>query len=938
MVVGYGVQKKESSVAAIEQVKGDDLVRSSTSNITSALTGQIPGVTTVQGTGQPGADDAKIYIRGISSWQGSDPLVTVDGVERSYNDIDPNEIESISVLKDASATAIFGVRGANGVILITTKRGSKGDVKVNFTSELTLKQPIEVVPTMDSYSTALVLNQAYKNDNNWGALLSDEVLEHYRTQDMPYLYPNTNWQDIMLKDVGFGHKYNVNISGGSDFARVFASLSYMNDGDIINTQKHELFDPTYKYDRFNYRFNIDLDLTKTTLLSVDAGGYIGTRNSPYESSLQRAFRSILFLGPMDIPAYYEPEVLELYPDDAHPEETGRRLASTGKPNAESPVIANSYSGSRTIRTTNLNVTMKLDQKLDFITEGLKFTGKVAYNNVNAYESTIAYEAIAYRLGTDGIWTRYRGRDGENGELPEQWPDVSTEGLQDNNNNPLRTYYYEASLNYGRTFGRHSVTGLVVGQRRQVAKNVAFPSYEQGLAFRATYDFDHRYLFEANLGYNGSEQFAPENRYGVFPSFAVGYNLHNEKFWKPLSKIMSKAKIRASWGKVGSDAAPNRWLYTSSYVNGNTGSNYTPGTPTDAGTTITSIVEEAAANTSAQWEVATKQDLGFELGFLNNMFTLNMDFYQEKRDKILLSRLSIPSWAGASSKAANLGATETKGYELDLKYQQHLRSGLFLWARGSLSFSDNRITARDEPMYKPEYQKMAGKRINQLTGYKWHGLIQNGDDLMASSQYSSGPFGLGDCSWIDFNGDGTIDGNDMIPMGYSQQYPLYSYSLSAGFEYKGFELDFMFQGVEDVTRWGSDSFEWPLHRLSTHLYEFQLDAWSPYNRDARFAAFHTAAYRDANNNNITDGTMTSNNMFDASFIRLKTVNIAYTLPKKVVGKIGLNSLKIYLRGNNLFTWAPGYPIGDPEVSDSGGNVNTGRYPLIRRFLLGLQLSF
>ena len=239
-------------------------------------------------------------------------------------------------------------------------------------------------------------------------------------------------------------------------------------------------------------------------------------------------------------------------------------------------------------------------------------------------------------------------------------------------------------------------------------------------------FDNRDMVEVNLGYNGSEQFAPENRYGVFPSFAVGYNLHNEKFWKPLSKIMSKAKIRASWGKVGSDAAPNRWLYTSSYVNGNTGSNYTPGTPTDAGTTITSIVEEAAANTSAQWEVATKQDLGFELGFLNNMFTLNMDFYQEKRDKILLSRLSIPSWAGASSKAANLGATETKGYELDLKYQQHLRSGLFLWARGSLSFSDNRITARDEPMYKPEYQKMAGKRINQLTGYKWHGLIQNAD--------------------------------------------------------------------------------------------------------------------------------------------------------------------------------------------------------------------
>lgn len=292
VVVGYGVQKKESSVASIAQVKGDDLARTSNTNIATALSGQVSGVSVIQQNGQPGDENQTILIRGKSSWSGSAPLVLVDGVERDYRQIDANEIETMSVLKDASATAVFGVRGANGVILITTKRGQAGQVKVNLVAETGIKNAINMVKPMNSYNTALAINEAAKNDGEWGSILSDEVLEHYRTHDMPYVYTDTDWQDFMLK-TGYRHRYNINVSGGTEFAKVFASLGYLHDDDIIRTDKQMNYDPTYKYDRYNFRFNVDVNLTKTTLLSVDAGGYIGNKNAPYETNIQRRYRLYL---------------------------------------------------------------------------------------------------------------------------------------------------------------------------------------------------------------------------------------------------------------------------------------------------------------------------------------------------------------------------------------------------------------------------------------------------------------------------------------------------------------------------------------------------------------------------------------------------------------------------------------------------------------------
>lgn len=469
VVVGYGVQKKESSVAAITQVKGDDLANVNATSISNALSGQVPGVSIVQTSGEPGYEATNIMIRGVSSWVSSSPLVLVDGVERDFSNIDPTEIETMSVLKDASATAVFGVRGANGVILITTKRGQAGEVKVNFSAEAGIKQPINMISPMDSYNTGLVINEARKNDNDWGAMLSDEVLEHYRVQDMPYVYPNTNWQDALLKN-GIQHKYNVNVSGGTDFARVFASLSYLHEGDVIRTEKNEAYDPTYKYDRYNYRFNVDMNVTKTTVISIDAGGYIGIKNRPYESNTQRRFRPLYCLGPMDGVLYYPAEVLDEYPDLLHPDETGMRLGTTDLTNAENPMIANSYSGSTTIKTSNINLSVRLKQDLSFITKGLSAKIQASYNNLSRWLRSIEYNAITYKLLESGTWVRRVGRD-EN-TRDENIPSVGTESL-DGNPYPVRNYYYEFSVDYNRTFGKHTVTGLVVGQRRKVMQNAVF---------------------------------------------------------------------------------------------------------------------------------------------------------------------------------------------------------------------------------------------------------------------------------------------------------------------------------------------------------------------------------------------------------------------------------------------------------------------------------
>lgn len=941
VVVGYGVQEKESSLASISQVKGEDLKKAGAVSLSNALTGQTPGVFTVQTRGEPGADAASLMIRGKSSWVDNSPLVLVDGVERNYNDIDPNEVESISILKDASATAVFGVKGANGVILITTKRGREGTIRLNYSSEMGLKEPLLRRNMAESYETALIMNEAYKNDGSWNLLIPDETLEHYRLQDMPYIYPNTDWEEVCVRDFGYAQKHNLNFSGGTKFARVFTSLTYLYDGDIYKTIKNPEYDPEFRYNRYNYRTNIDIDVTSSTTLSLDAGGFIGIKNSPNETADIRINRPIFMLGPMEIPPFYPAEALEQYPDRVFPDETGLRYSTTGIMNANNPYNALNNSGFKQAKTTELNTTLKLNQKLDFITKGLSAQAKFAYNHNQAYLKAYNVDDVSYKLLPDGTWKRYKGRADADNEGPKVPIAPGSEDIivDPVSRAPLQSTYYEASLNYARDFHQHAFTALFLGNRRTWQRDVDYPHYEEGIVGRLTYNYNKRYLLELNMGLNGSEQFAPQHRYGFFPSYAVGWNLHNEKFLKDIVPFVTKAKARYSYGEVGSDQAGNqRWLYRQEFTNGATNPfGYFPGTSSNPGSDLLTIVEGLLANKDAGWETAVKQDLGFELGFFkNSKLGINMDFFQERRDRILLSRLSVPSWT-ADSKQVNLGMSETRGYEFELDYTNEITRDLWYWIKAGYSHSDNRIIERDEPRLKPEYQKMAGKRIDERFGYTTIGYVQDVDERMAAPRYGNGLFGLGDVMYIDFNGDGNIDQMDMVPMAYPGTYPLTSFNFGGGLNYKGFDMDFNFQGATHMSRNFVDAYLWPLHRLGNQFFDYQADYWRPDNRSPRYPALHMDANRT--HNNVKDGDNTTTSVRDASYLRLKTAQIGYNFPEKLMKPLKIENLRLYIQGTNLLTWSPDMPMGDPEGTDAGnGNITWGYYPIIRRYTLGVELSF
>ena len=947
VVVGYGVQKKESSVGAISQVEGEELTKAGASSLSNALTGQLSGVVTVQNSGQPGADAASVYIRGISTWDDNTPLVLVDGVERDYNQIDPNEIESISVLKDASATAVFGVKGANGVILITTKRGRVGKLVLTYNSEFTVKQPLSNGEMQDSYTTGLIMNEAYANDNNWGLQLSDEVLQHYKDQDMPYIYPNTNWQEEMVKDFGFATKHNIGLSGGTEFAKVFASLSYLHDGDVLNTQKNDVYDPTYKYNRYNYRTNVDVNVTKTTELSLQTGGYIGIQNGPYESALIRTYRPIYTLGPMTIPMYYPEEFVESHPDDQRPDDTGDRIANTLITNANNPYLNLNYSGFRQFKKTSFDATIVLKQDLNFITEGLSVEGRVAYSNDVGYTKLFEYNAASYKYNEDGSWSRTLGTGNDSG-LDGQTSDVFPIDPQDESisESPYNSWYFEARANYARSFGNHNVTGLFVGQRRKYQENVSFPHFEEGLVGRITYNYNTKYLLELNAGINGSEQFSPENRYGFFPSGAVGWNIHNERFIKENLKFLKKAKIRYSYGEVGSgNLGGQRWLYTSTYEPAATDPYYYhPGQQLNhsngSGVSITPIREGEVANEDATWERAIKHNIGFEMAFFKkSMLSIDVDLFKETRDNILLTRTSVPAWFGVSTKDQNLGKTETKGYEVEVRFRNNIGDNFFYNFKVGVAFSDNRILAKDEPYYRDDYRKQQGKRIGQLFGYVSKGFVDNTDERAATLRYGGGLYGLGDVVYADLTGDGNIDEMDKVPMGYAGSYPLYNIPISGGFKYKSLDFSFTIQGAQKMSRYLVDAYLWPLHRMSNQYYDYQSDYWTPYNTDnPQYPALHFDTNRT--HNNISDGQITTTNILDASYFKLRNLQIGYSILPAKLTKYHMQSFRIYLQGNNLYTYAPDYPVGDPEATDSSGGaaVCYGNYPLIRRFTLGLQVSF
>ena len=930
VVVGYGVQRKESVVGAISQIETESIVNSGLTNVTQAIAGKLSGVVTLQSSGAPGSDDASIYVRGVSSWNGSSPLVMVDGVERAFNTLDPNEIATVSVLKDASATAVFGAKGANGVILVTTRGGQKGKPTLSASVAHAFKFTALIPEHQDAYTTVSGLNVAYKNNQSWSQLVSDYDLEQFRhpSSDINSIrYPDNNWYDLLMRDVAHSTNGNLNMSGGTDRTRYFVSLGYKHDGSIFKKQK---FDKTnYNFQRLNYRANLDFDVTDYTTISYRVGGSIGIRNVPGSSPISSLFSS----STVSFPAYYPAWVLEQIPDWDYPNASGERMVTAGQARWTTyyghPYNKLNIPTYDEYTSTNLFTDLLFKQRLDMLLEGLSLSGKFSFStDMTRVSESVSKSTPTYYLNWDyydsgqvNPWIS--SVSGTN--VVEDTPFAATQGDVSSHSYSL---YWEASANYDRTWNHHHVTVMGLINQQEKKSNYSFPYRSMGLVGRVTYDFAHKYLFEGNVGYTGSEQFAPANRFGLFPSMAVGYIVSNEKWWKRAMPWWSKMKMRYSDGYVGSDSAASRWLYYSSYSKSG---GY--------------IYQDSAANEVAQWEMAHKRDIGIEMGWLKNRLTAEVDLFEEHRTNMLVDPV-IPFLVGVDYKQVNKGEMKKHGFEVELKWSDRLAGGLGYYVSTMLSFNENRIINYEDPPYLPDYQKVAGKPYaGQQSGVSVvdSGYYTSVDDIHNYPSYAADwtYVPVGAYKYLDYRADGLLNVNDLhsIP---GSQYPSTLMSLGFGFSWKGWEFNALFYGNYGKYANYNASYEVDFVKGDVRLSKSMADFWSPTNPDAGHATLvfnGSAGHPMYSWAGITAGQtvlmgLQGRTWRQVDYLNLRDLYLGYTFDKNVLkSQIGINSLTLYLTGNNLLYFTD-LISGNPELT----SFTTGAYPLMKTVQFGLKVGF
>ncbi|MCL6102276.1 MAG: SusC/RagA family TonB-linked outer membrane protein [Bacteroidetes bacterium] len=937
IVVGYGVQKKESVVGAITQVNSAALVKSGISNVTNAISGKLSGVLTIQQAGEPGANASQIIIRGLSSWNGSQPLVLVDGVERDFKDLDPNEVATISVLKDASATAVFGAKGANGVIIVTTKRGTIGAPVMSFSASYGMQKATRIPKFIDSYTTMSAVNIGLMNGQRFDGLISQSTLNEYKNPSSPLKalqYPSVDWFKELTLPFSPTVDANFNISGGTKFVKYFGTLGFYNENTFFKGYVNGYDDTRYKYDRFNYRTNLDFNLTPTTTLSFNIGGETGIKNQPTNSPWRSMYTATVASFPTYYPAWLLEDKVNGIPDPDYPDATGDRLTLNNlNVNMPNPYTQLAMGNFNKYLRSKLFTDIFLDQKLNFIIKGLSLKGKVAFSTYyNTRTLYTDYTRPQYKInwadvGKPGVNPWYR--NGQSGYYVYNLNplDINVGGLE---KGYYRDLYYEGSLNYANTFGRHRITALALINRQKNQAGTDFAFLNEALVGRATYDYSHKYLVEVNIGYTGSERFAPGNKFGFFPSGAFGWVVSEEPFFKQGVPFISKLKIRYSDGLVGSDAASARWLFMSNY--------YTDGNGY--------IREDPAANPVAQWEEARKKDIGLEIGFLKNDLTITIDLFDEHRTHMLLTP-TIPMMVGNTFKDQNLGSMKKHGYDLDIEYKKSLTNDFGFFLKGIFGFNENRILYKDDPKYAPEYAKEQGKPLGgQIRGAELigSGYFTSVDDIHTSAiPIPVSDLNVGDYKFLDYFADGKISILDRYPIAGSD-YPPITYSFGGGCSYKNFDFSFNFMGNAGKYVFYNLPFEVEFINGAYRIHASQLDYWTPTNPDANHSTLHYMG--DASILNLVWGGGASNagsgyetliqDRFwrKADYLRLKEVYIAYTFKPEFLKKaIGISGLSAYVTGNNLWTLTD-LLEGDPERKD----FTQGFYPQMSSIKIGLKIGF
>ena len=927
VVVGYGQQKKASVVGAITQASGEVLERAGgVSSVGAALTGNLPGVITSASSGMPGEEDPQIIIRSQSSWNNSSPLILVDGIEREMSSVDISSVANISVLKDASATAVYGVKGANGVILITTKRGSEGKAQVHAKANITAKVASKLPAKYDAYDAYMLRNRAIQRDlmspgvGAWDDVMPMEFIEKFRNPlnaEEWDRYPNVDWEDVLFKKAAFSYNASVDVSGGTKFVKYYAAVDFLKEGDLFRSfDGGRGYTPGFGFQRVNVRSNLDFSLTPTTKLTVNLFGSNGSKQTPFGRNVG------------DSNASFWNSVYRTAPDSFRPIYSDGLYGFYGpsKANVQNSVYALATSGKEKITTTKINSDLILGQDLDFITKGLHAQARLSldYNfienrrGINDLDNNLPRKWVNPVTGEISVDPEIDSATGLDPSFGVYWR--NSQGVVDLNAT-FRKVYYAFQIDYSRTFGKHEVTAMGAFTREDYARGSEFHHYREDWVFRTTYNFDYRYFFEFNGAYNGSEKFGSNNRFDFFPSFSLGWRLSQEPFMRHLTWL-DQIKFRGSWGKVGDDSAGGRWLYRDQYVYGG---NITEAIGGAAKTPYTFYRLSMLGNPDISWEKVEKRNIGVDYGFLHNMISGSLDFFADKRTDIYISgnQRAIPSYFGAEAPGANLGRVDSKGYELEIRFNYPINQDTRVWLNASMTHATNKVKFRDDAPLLPSYMKSEGYAINQNKDYVDFGQIGSWDDLYGATSWESDNANRlpGDYKLIDFNGDGIIDANDEIPYGYST-IPQNTYNATLGFEWKGFSAFVQFYGVTNVSR----TVTFPTFNGNTLAYK-EGSYWTPDTEGLplpRWSSTYPVMAR---------GTRY---LYDGSYVRLKNAEISYRIPQKLTRKIGLNSCRIYLNGDNLLLWTK--MPDDRESNFSGaGDGSDGAYPTVRRFNIGIDIT-
>jgi TonB-linked SusC/RagA family outer membrane protein len=913
VVVAYGEQKKASVTGAIASIQTKEIKQSPAANLAVTLAGRLPGLTVIQSSGEPGKDATALYLRGQGTLNGQNPVILVDGVERDLSYIDPNEVESVTILKDASSTAMFGVRGANGVILVTTRRGDKGKSQISFTAETGIQDFTRRNSILSAYDWARLKNEAWGNNNpdadpNNPASqppYSDYALERYRLQDDRLRYPDNNWRDMLMYKVVPQTRYNLSISGGGDKVQYFVNVGYLNQAGQWKVDQKD-YDPSSYLKRYNFRSNIDATLNKAKTLKtfLNVAGYLEKVNSPYQNDI---FRYINNQFPSILPGPLTPD--------------GEVIIGSGL-YTNSPYGMINRSGY--IQGTNNNITASwgLQQDLHFITEGLSAKFMASFDTKTAYRlaANRNYEIWTQIMdpnlkatdGRDSVY--YTKNGGDNTPLS-----LSSAATFESFTN------FQFLVNYNRTFSnKHTVTGLLMGQQEQrIRPGDPLPYNLRGFSSRITYGYKNKYYAEFDAGFNGSEQFEKGRRYGFFPSISGAWVISSESFMSQVT-LLDFLKLRASYGSVGNDKlGSKRFLYLDDIQRA--GGGYSPSL--GRGGTIS---ESYIGNPDIQWEIAKKTNVGLEIGLFNEL-KITVDVFNESRDNILIARGSVPMLNGVSAGArppANIGIVKNKGYEIELNYNKRVAKDFTIFSNLNFNYAKNEVVFVDEAEKTADYAaryRQTGYMIGQNFGYIVDGYFKDQDEINAYPAYNIGRIPRpGDFKYKDVNGDKIIDERDIAPVG-NAAVPQYTYGAAFGINYKGISISALFQGVARVSKFLSDIGVYETYDFRERM----LHAWTPERAASGEEILYPALSTGLSASNLSNTFYLEN----TSFVRLKNVEIGYTLPANLSAKIGAQLVRIYVNGVNLFTWdkmkTKDY---DPEIS------NSYTYPVYRVFNSGINITF